>query len=201
MSRNTEVRPPLSFFVIHIASYASANRRDNCLASGDWPREGRGQEQRAGGMNVQFINPFVASTVNVFATSLHCELQRGKLFLKSHSCPLHDVNGIIGLAGQASGKVVLSVSHDVALSATEAMLGQRPTMIDAEVLDAVGELTNMIVGGAKTRLESLNLTMGLPTVLSGKNHALDFPAQAVRFVIPFDSPWGELALEVGLCET
>ncbi len=49
------------------------------------------------------------------------------------------------------------------------MLGEKHTQINAEVSDAVGEMTNMIYGSAKTTLNQLgyNFEMAIPTVISG----------------------------------
>src|SRR5687768_3607686 len=108
-------------------------------------------------MKAEYINPFVISAVEVFSTMLDCELTRGKLSLTADFQPAHDVSGIIGLSGKASGTVVVSVDRNVAISATERMLGQRPLTIDTDVIDAVGELTNMIAGRAKAGLEHLHM--------------------------------------------
>ena len=151
-------------------------------------------------MKVEYINPFVASTRSVFATMLGCEITRGAPFSKEDHHPQHEISGVIGLSGKARGTVVLSLERNVALAATEALLGERPEDVNADVVDAVGELTNMIAGGAKAKLEQLELTVSLPSVITGKSHTVDFPSQAVRIGIPFESQWGTLLVEVGLVE-
>ena len=75
------------------------------------------------------------------------------------------------------------------------------TTIDHNVVDAVGELTNMIVGGAKAKLESLNMCMGLPTVVVGKNHTVVFPTGIRPIGIPFESDAGPFCLEVSLVDS
>ena len=51
------------------------------------------------------------------------------------------------------------------------MLMTESSAVDEEVLDAVAELTNMIIGGVKTDLEPTLGPLGLsiPTVVFGKN--------------------------------
>ncbi len=80
------------------------------------------------------------------------------------------------------------------------LLQERPLDINANVTDAVGELVNIIAGGAKARLEHLSLNVSLPTVITGKFHCIEFPTKVAPICIPFDSPWGEITVEVGLCE-
>lgn len=152
-------------------------------------------------MRVEFINPFVAATNDVFQTMLGCSLTRGPLSLKHEHTPMHEVSGLIGLSGAWRGMVVVSLDRTTAISAAEAMLGSRPDELDRDVLDAIGELTNMIAGSAKTKLEQYQMTIGLPMVICGKAQAIAFPSQAQPIVIPFDSPLGSVCVQVGLVES
>jgi chemotaxis protein CheX len=152
-------------------------------------------------VKAEYINPFVCAAVEVFSTMLKCELVRGPLSLNANFQPAHEVSGIIGLSGRASGTVVVSVDGEVALCATEKMLGVRPSAIDSDVIDAVGEVTNMIAGRAKAGLEALAMSLALPTVITGKNHMIRFGSNAQTICIPYTCPWGEMSVEVGLVES
>ena len=151
-------------------------------------------------MKVEYINPFVTSTHSVFATMLGWEITRGAPFVKESDQPHHDVSGVIGLSGKAKGTIVLSLDREVALAATEALLGERPAEIGEEVVDAVGELANMIAGGAKAQLEQLAMRVSLPSVITGKSHTVQFPSSATQIAIPFESEAGPLMVEFGLVE-
>ena len=117
-------------------------------------------------MKVEFLNPFVTAAVSVFRTMLMCELTRGELRIKDNFQPNHEISGVIGLSGGAVGTVVLSLSHNVALSATGAMLGERPESLNADVVDVIGEVTNMIGGSSKSQLEQFAMSLSLPNVIS-----------------------------------
>lgn len=151
-------------------------------------------------MNVEYINPFVRSVLSVFSTMVQCELTRGQPFIKDSFQPAYEVSGVIGLSGKAKGTVVLSLDREAAMRATEALLGERPLTLNADVTDAVGELTNMIAGNAKAQLEHFALSVTLPTVITGKGHCIDFPKGATAICIPFDCEWGAVSVEVGLVE-
>ena len=151
-------------------------------------------------MNVEYINPFITSTTSAFSTMLGIELIRGAISTKQGNQPHHDISGIIGLSGKAVGIVVLSVDREVAFSITEKMLGERPTTIDADVTDAIGEMANIVAGGAQAHLGQYDLSVTLPTVLVGKSHLIDFPSNVTPITIPFDSEWGPVVIEVGLVE-
>ena len=151
-------------------------------------------------MRVEFINPFVSATQNVFAMMLGCTLTRGPLSLKQDHTPLHEVSGLIGLSGKCRGMVMVCVGHETALNAAEIMLGVRPEYLNGDVMDAIGEITNMIAGAAKTQLEGYQLSIGLPTVICGKVQSIKFPPEAPPIVIPFESSLGPVCVEVGLVE-
>lgn len=151
-------------------------------------------------MKVEYINPFVTSTTAVFATMLDCQITRGEPFVKQGSQPHHEVSGIIGLSGKAKGMVVLSLEREVALAATAVMLEENLEAIDADVVDAIGELANVIAGGAKAKLEQFALSVSLPSVVIGTTHSLEFPSRVTPISIPFACSWGGVILDVGLIE-
>ena len=151
-------------------------------------------------MKVEYINPFLESTLVVFDTMLGCKLNRRTPFAKCASQPEHEISGIIGLSGKARGTVVLSLSKEAALRATEALLRDPPTEINADVTDAVGELTNIIASGAKARLKHLAMSVSLPTIIVGKSRSVEFPEKVTPICIPFDCEWGSVVVEVGLVE-
>ena len=80
------------------------------------------------------------------------------------------------------------------------MLGERPDNLDHDVVDAIGELTNMIAGSDKSHLEQFAMSLSLPNVVMGKNHIVEFPRGITPIGIPFESQWGSVCLVVGLCE-
>jgi chemotaxis protein CheX len=151
-------------------------------------------------MKAEYINPFLVAAISVFNTMLKVELVRGEPFISSRTQPNHEVSGLIGLSGKAKGMVVLSLCRDAAMNATGVMTGEKCRDINADVADAVGELTNMIAGSAKAQLEQLQLSIGLPTVITGKTHCIEFPKNTMPICIPFDSVWGPVTVEVGIVE-
>ena len=148
--------------------------------------------------DVDFINPVITSLEETFETMLNCTITRVGLMLMENNTALHPVSGIISISGkQAVGTVVLTMSESVSLKAASTLLMMDVTEANEDVMDAVGELTNMVAGSTKAKLSKYNLSMGLPSVFHGKNCRIHFPANAHPIVIPFQSPWGPLALQVG----
>ena len=149
-------------------------------------------------VEVDFINPVISSLEDTFDTMLSCKLTRVGLELKGNNTTLYPISGIVGISGRfAIGTVVLSLSEEVALKAASTMLMTEITEADEDVMDAVGELTNMISGASKAKLSQYNLSMGLPSVFHGTSCRIHFPSSSHPISIPFECPWGKLALEVG----
>ncbi len=149
-------------------------------------------------MRVEYINPFIRSLGNAFKTMLNCEVRRGAPCLKTDPWPNYEISGIIGLSGRAIGTVVLSLSEAVALKAASTMLLCDFNEINAEVVDAVGELANVVAGAAKAELEEYQMSTSLPSVITGRNHSVRFPSNVTPICVPFQTDWGPLALEVGM---
>ncbi|HVX63264.1 MAG TPA: chemotaxis protein CheX [Pirellulales bacterium] len=69
--------------------------------------------------------------------------------------PTHNigtVTGMIGVHGQASGFVTVNMAERFALKAVEGMLQEPQHELSPAVIDGVGEITNMLVGGVKNSL-------------------------------------------------
>ena len=150
-------------------------------------------------MNVEFINPFLTSLMNVLETMAMTKLQPGKPSLKREEVSRGDVSGIIGMVGpQTKGSLSVTFDEELALSIMEKMLGERPEKLNDEVADMVGEITNMVTGGAKNMLgdKGFDFNMATPTVVSGKNHTINHQCEGATLIIPFTSDCGGAFIEV-----
>lgn len=146
----------------------------------------------------RLVQPFANCTKDVFSMMLNWETEL--IGISSHEAFVsrYDCSGFIGVSGALQGSIVVSVDQDVAFAAAESFLGSRPTSINAEVIDMVGELTNMIAGASKDRIGIPGITLGLPTVISGKGHTVSFANSAHVEILQFSSPHGPLTVEIGV---
>jgi chemotaxis protein CheX len=149
-------------------------------------------------IDIDYINPVIAGLEEAFNTQLNCKIERLGLGLMENNQALHPVSGIIGISGKGVGTVVLSMSESVAIKAASTMLMDPDIAeITDDVMDAVGEVTNIVCGGAKAKLAQFHLSMSLPNVLCGTNCRLHFPQNSHPISIPFKCAWGPLALQIG----
>ncbi len=149
-------------------------------------------------MDVRFINAFLEGTINVLKTMAFVEPKPGKPYLKKDSLASGDVSGIIGLTGSATGSMALSFSEGSILKIVSNMLGEEIKEINGDIKDAVGEITNMISGVARKKLESmgLNVSAAIPTVVAGKSHSIAHVLGGPSIIIPFETEDGPFFVDV-----
>lgn len=150
-------------------------------------------------MNVELVNPFLASLVDVLDSMAKMPLRPGKPALKKDNRAYGYISGLIDMnTAQAQGYFALSVEAALSLEIMARMVGERPAGINDEVIDMVGELTNMVTGGAKRILgeKGYEFDMAQPVMLTGFGHVIKHPAAAPRIVMPFATEWGKAFIEI-----
>ncbi len=138
-------------------------------------------------MDVKFINPFVTASQVVFKTMLGMETAMGKPILKDVRATSGDVTGIMGLVGDKKGTIAISFRETGALFVFKTLVGDECQSIGPEVVDAVGELTNIISGQARKEFEKsgINLKAAIPMVVVGHNVELNFITKIPIISLPF----------------
>ncbi len=91
--------------------------------------------------------------------------------------PNAGVTGMIGMSGKCTGFMTLNMPERVALLAVSGLLQDEFTKLNPQVIDGVGELTNIIAGGLKTKMYNTpwmvaNIT--IPSVILGNNYQISY---------------------------
>ncbi|HKL85725.1 MAG TPA: chemotaxis protein CheX [Treponemataceae bacterium] len=136
----------------------------------------------------KYIQPFVDVCENVFRDFIGTELVTQRPYFVDKNDPHDwDISSVIGLTGEARGAVVISMKRNLALKLTGVLTGSTHTEVDDEVVDAIGEIINIIAGNAKRGLEeSFRLVISLPTIIRGPGHTIMWPNDQARIIcIPF----------------
>jgi chemotaxis protein CheX len=150
-------------------------------------------------MKIDFIGSIVLSISNVISTMASIKVVRGKSIKKADNVAHGDVTGIIGMvAPNANGSMAISFSKSAILEIMSGMLGEPFTEINHEVTDCVGEITNMVAGGAKKIMmeKGLDFGMATPVVVCGTNHEIIHQITETKIVIPFNTPEGSFVVEI-----
>jgi chemotaxis protein CheX len=151
-------------------------------------------------VNSVILQSIDQSTRQVFSTMVGVEIAAGEV-CEEAAIPQAslEVVSFIGLAGAWAGTGSVSCSPALACRVCAQMLLCEAPAVNEEVLDTVAELTNMIVGGVKTDLETHLGPLGLsiPTVVYGRNFKTKTAGNSEWVVVRFH--WDDEVLIVKLC--
>jgi chemotaxis protein CheX len=146
------------------------------------------------------VDPIAKATTQVFSTMLGLDVQMtDSLVEKALPKATDGLVSFIGLAGVWAGTGSLACSKELGCRICSAMLMTETSSIDEDVLDAVAEITNMVIGSVKTDLEALLGPLGLsiPTVVFGRNFSTKSAGNTDWIVVHFRC--GDEVLSVKMC--
>lgn len=111
------------------------------------------------------------------------------------------VAGAVGFIGnKLTGVVYIYTSGDFARKATAQLLGIPESEIDGDVMvnDAMGELTNMVVGHVKSHLsdKGMNCVLTIPSIVRGSHFSIETVSTTERRVISFATTNGQVVAEI-----
>lgn len=156
-------------------------------------------ERSNGVTQAELVEAIEAATQEVFVTMLNQELTAEAPFQeKQEAQPATGVISLVGLAGDWVGSGGLSCTATLACKIASWLLATEYPSIDDDVLDAVAEVTNMIIGNVKTVLENRLGDMGLstPTVIYGRNFQTRSARNQEWTVVPFLADGERLCVQV-----
>jgi len=149
-------------------------------------------------MKVEFINPFLSSMLNVMSTMAKMELIPEKPKLKKDNVAHGDVSGLIGMVSpETKGSLSITFDAPLALATMKGMVGEAPDEVNEEITDLVGEITNMVTGGAKRILseKGFEFDMATPIVVSGKDHTIHHKSKGPIVIISLKGEAGRAYIE------
>lgn len=149
-------------------------------------------------MDAMYIKPFIASISNVFSTMMQLPVKVEEPFVKPPEGPSSDVSGIIGMSGDVTGSVVLSFSNPTAENIVALFCGQKYPAGTPDFADAIGELVNMVSGGAKALFKDRKVSISCPSVVLGANHILAKQSDVPTVIIPCVTDCGTVHIEVSI---
>lgn len=108
-----------------------------------------------------------------------------------------DVTGMIGLAGEYRGNISVNLPRKIALQCVSTMLGKEINDLDGDAHDAIGEITNIIVGGAKNELyeNGVKFDISTPTVIIGSGYSVYSGDGSCHLCIPYSLEEGIFYIE------
>lgn len=138
------------------------------------------------------------ATISVFNTMLSFQLEREQLPGKMFNGDAH-IAGAVGFTGDYNGIIYLYSSAVYARQMTCCLLGMKDEEIEGDemVNDAMGELTNMIAGSVKSKLDNHGdqCTMTIPSVVRGADFRIEPMTGVRRRTLSFSCNGGSVITE------
>ena len=161
-------------------------------------------------MDVNFVNPVIASVLNVLSTMAHLEPKPGLPAKKARDEIVHgkNITGLMSMVGKrmtasmvgrrAIASIALTFTEAAILHIARKMLPGEITAIDGVVIDLAGELANMVLGGAKKDLEEKGFLfqLSLPTIIVGSDYLVAHRTKSPIIMLSFSMPEGDFFVEV-----
>jgi len=151
-------------------------------------------------MDKRLLDAFRGTTTATFRDMFGVEaIAAEPAELSANDGHVWDITGLVGLAGQVHGVVAIRLTGPVVSSLLEK---SGVDMGDAGELAAmqsglVGEMSNIIAGGASSASGGLEFEIAPPVVVSGPNHRIDWPSIGPVISLAFSTPVGPF--EVSIC--
>lgn len=136
----------------------------------------------------QIIQAVQSATAEVFSTMLGLEIEPVSVHTDRANPSVNEgVMAFVGVAGPWMGNGVISCTAAFACKVCELFLMTEAAAVNEEVLDAVGELANMVIGNFKTSAEAVvgPLNLSVPTVIYGRNFTSKSVGNSDWLVMPF----------------
>lgn len=150
-------------------------------------------------MDVRLINPVLETMINVLSTMANVRPDVGKPSLKKDEIALGDVTGILSMVSpQVRASLAITFTKPVIIDIVRRMLGEEIKEVDATARDLTGEMTNMVVGGAKNLFaaQGYDFDMSTPDILVGRNHTVHHQFSGKTILLPFFAESGQFFVEI-----
>lgn len=109
------------------------------------------------------------ATKTLFQTMIMMDLKYNNVSLADETCIKTDIASLVSFMGKYHGIVGLFCSRSFSMKIASSMLMEEMTDVTSEVIDAIGEISNMIAGNVKTKITANygEMNLSIPIVFVG----------------------------------
>jgi chemotaxis protein CheX len=136
-------------------------------------------------MNAKYIAPVTTAVQRVFDTMIGLSAIAGRAYFKKVKQPTAEVVSMISMSGPVSGFVGIGISSKLAFLLSSKLLDCAIEAPTENCIDAIGEITNMIAGNAKSEFPEQDISISVPKVWFNPSGPL-YPENVPVISIPFD---------------
>ena len=94
--------------------------------------------------------------------------------------------------------MIVGFTNTSAVQIASAFAGTRLELGTADFADAIGELANMIAGGAKAKFEGQTVSIGCPSVVIAPNHQVNSPSNTSHIYIHCNAAACSFVIDVAI---
>lgn len=151
-------------------------------------------------MDKRLINPVLDSVDDVFEILIKEDVKRGELKTKARNEFIlkKSIAGIMNLSSNnAKASVAIIFPEDLIFNISNKVMPEPVKRINEVVIDLVGEITNMVAGGVKGKLEAEGylFDLSLPTIILGSEYLLAHLPQTTIVQADLLTELGEFTIE------
>lgn len=152
-------------------------------------------------MNIEYINPFVEASYEILKEVLQVDIRRGDIFLKEKVSESRGIAAIIGLIGEAEGRLLLDMSPETACQIAGIMTGEQCVKVDEMVINTITEVANMITALAVTKLHNHGYDFDLtpPSIITGREVEIT-DRDLETLVVPLQLSFGNIEINIAIKE-
>jgi len=139
-------------------------------------------------IDVQLLNPFIVATLDCLTQMAGMTPERKRVFIKTDPMMHGFITGIIGMSNGITGSCSVSFPASIARHIIAKFMEEdEAALTDEMVSDGIGEVANMVAGGAKRHFASTayRFDISTPTVIMGAQTALYNPAETISIACEF----------------
>jgi chemotaxis protein CheX len=149
-------------------------------------------------MNVEFVNPFISSTIKVLQKTCFTKATKKEVKLRTKDAMSGDISALVAMnCSDFNGSLALTFPEECFLKIASSMLGEDYNELTDDMVDAAGEICNQIFGLSKKSLngDGFNIQRSIPTIIRGKNHQIKHLIHGPCISMLFETEHGEFAIE------
>ena len=148
-------------------------------------------------MRLDFVKIFVDSTSLLFKELIGPSVDVPSISMKASPVAGREVMAIIGLTGEAQGRVIFDMDLFTAVQLAGHMIGEPSPGLTPLVRSSIAELASMAIGRAISSIndQGTRLRMSPPTVITGAN-LVSYDQCFETLVAPINTAYGEVRINV-----
>jgi chemotaxis protein CheX len=148
-------------------------------------------------MRLDFVRTFIDCTSQLFRELIGPSVDVNSMSMKPSPVAGREVMAIIGLTGEAQGRVIFDMDLFTAVQLAGHMLGEPSPGMTPLVRSSIAELASMAIGRSISRINDggVRLSMSAPTIITGSN-LVTFDQCLETLVAPLATAYGEVRINI-----